>query len=221
MRKRFILSLVFLLIFALIAGITVIGCAGEQKEESEVTETKTEETTEPSETTSTKTVLLILCEEKFAEFEYAPVRSALEAAGFTVEIANASGGDSVGYDGSKVTPDLTIGEANAGDYKAVVVIGGDGVKDYYDDAQLHALVNDANSKGEVVAAICIAPVVLANAGILNGKKGTVSPSLQQMLADKGCDVQNAPVVVDGNIVTGNGPDASEAFAEALVNTLTK
>lgn len=220
MKKKFTASLVILLILALISGFAVIGCGGE-KEEAKVTETKTEKTTDAVKTAGQKSVLVILCETDFAEFEYAPVRSALEYAGFTVEIANASGGDSVGYDGSKVTPDLKIDQAKADDYQAVVIIGGDGVKAYYDNPQIHALVNDANAKGKVVAAICIAPVVLVNAGVLNGKKGTVSPSYEQTLSEKGCLVQDAPVVVDGNAVTGDGPEAAQEFADTLVNTLKK
>lgn len=221
MKRRFTAGLVILLVLGMISGLSILGCGGGEKEEAKVTGTATGETAESGRSTGTGTVLLVLCERDFAEFEYAPVRSALEAAGYTVKIANGTGGDSVGYDGSAVTPDLTIDQAEAGDYEAVVIIGGEGVKDYYDNPQLHALVNDADSRGEVVAAICIAPVVLANAGVLKGKKGTVSPTLQQMLIDKGCDYQDAPVVVDGTIVTGNGPAAAQDFAEALVNTLNE
>ena len=67
-----------------------------------------------------------------------------------------------------------------------------------------------------IAAICASPaVVLAPLGLLNGKRGVCYPGFDDMMA--GCDVQSVPVVVDGNVVTGNGPAAAGAFALQIVS----
>lgn len=218
MRRSYNVCLVVLLVLSLISGFSILGCS-DGGGDAEVTKTKTENKTDADKTVIKNAVLVVLSEKDFAEFEYSPVRSALEAAGFKVKIANAGGGESVGYDGSKVAADLSFDEVNAVDYMGVVIIGGDGVQEYFDNAKLQAIVNDANTNGEVVAAICIAPVVLANAGILKGMEGTVASSYRQALVDKGCDVQDEPVVEDDNIITGNGPDAAREFAEMVVTAL--
>ena len=75
---------------------------------------------------------------------------------------------------------------------------------------------------KVVAAICLAPVVLARAGILKGKKATYfnSPvSFREMKAGGAVLVDKA-VVTDGRIVTANGPAAAAEFADTFIRTLT-
>jgi protease I len=74
-------------------------------------------------------------------------------------------------------------------------------------------------QGKVLAAICIAPVTLANAGVLKGKKATVFPSLQSQLTAQGARVVNQDVVQDGKLLTASGPKAAREFAAALVKML--
>jgi len=71
----------------------------------------------------------------------------------------------------------------------------------------------------VVGAICIAPGILARAGILKGRKATVFPSEIEALKRNGAFYTALPVVIDGRIVTASGPEAAEEFGKALVKTL--
>lgn len=66
-----------------------------------------------------------------------------------------------------------------------------------------------------MSAICLAPVTLANAGLLEGKRATVYPSAKSFLKWKGATYTGNPVEVDGNIVTANGPEVAEEFAQAV------
>ena len=77
-------------------------------------------------------------------------------------------------------------------------------------------------KGKVVAAICLATVVLARAGILKGKKATYydSPVSFREMKAAGAVITNAPVVRDARVITANGPSASKAFADEIVHALT-
>lgn len=71
--------------------------------------------------------------------------------------------------------------------------------------------------GGNVAAICAAPaVVLAPLGLLRGKKATGYPGTEEAARKEGAKMQAERVVVDGNIVTGNGPSSALLFALAIV-----
>ena len=79
---------------------------------------------------------------------------------------------------------------------------------------------DASAK--VVAAICLAPVVLARAGILKGKKVTCfySPASSREMKAGGAVLVDKAVVSDGRIVTANGPEAAAEFADTFIRILT-
>jgi len=82
------------------------------------------------------------------------------------------------------------------------------------------------SQNKVLASICISPVILAKAGVLKGKKATVWSSPMdrgpvKILQNNGAIYEDKPVVVDGKIITGNGPGAAEEFGQAIIEVLTK
>ena len=70
-----------------------------------------------------------------------------------------------------------------------------------------------------MAAICIAPAILAKAGILFGKKATVHPSGIDYLREANAICTEADVERDGNIITANGPVAASLFGQAIVDQL--
>ena len=80
-------------------------------------------------------------------------------------------------------------------------------------------------QNKVLAAICISPIILTKAGVLKGKKATVwsSPldkSWIKVLQESGQAIyQEEDVVVDGKIITANGPAAAGRFGQAIVEVL--
>lgn len=68
-------------------------------------------------------------------------------------------------------------------------------------------------------AICIAPVTLANAGILEGKRTTAFPSVESDLKARGANYTGNPVERDGKIITGSGPEAATEFGKTIVAAL--
>ena len=72
-----------------------------------------------------------------------------------------------------------------------------------------------NKKGTLIAAICAAPMVLGESGILEGRDVTCYPGCENIL--KGANCKNDLVVEDGNIITGKGPGASFNFAFAIAS----
>ncbi len=90
---------------------------------------------------------------------------------------------------------------------------------FFDDADAHALARGVLDSGGIVSAICIAPSVLAHAGLLEGVSATAFPSQEADLREHGALWTGASVTVDGPIVTGNGPEAAHEFGTALADQL--
>jgi protease I len=115
----------------------------------------------------------------------------------------------------KVKPDVLISDERI-DYDAIVFVGGGGASEYFHSPVAHALARNFYSHGKVTSAICIAPAILANAGLLKEKKATSFPSSEETLKSRGAVFTMDDVVVDGKIITGVGPEAAKRFGEKLV-----
>jgi protease I len=168
-------------------------------------------------------VLIAIAPEKFRDEELAEPVAALKAAGIGFDIASTRRGTCTGMLGAKATATLSFEEVDPKPYDGLVIIGGSGSQAHlWDDELLPILVNYLQKSGKVVAAICLAPVVLARAGVLKGRKATYSESpvaFREMKAG-GAVLVNQPVVTDTRIITANGPGASKAFGDAIVRVLT-
>lgn len=92
-----------------------------------------------------------------------------------------------------------------------------GAQNLHEFDPLSALLKAHAADGGKVAAICAAPaVVLAPLGLLNKKEATCYPGFEDACKACGSKMKDAPVVVAGNIVTGNGPASAIPFALAIV-----
>ncbi len=74
-----------------------------------------------------------------------------------------------------------------------------------------------NAQGKLIAAICAAPLVLGNAGVLKGRRATCFPGVEPQLTGATCT--GKILEVDGNIITGKGPGVALKFSLALVELL--
>ena len=162
---------------------------------------------------------MIIAAERFQDEEFAQPYNLFTRLGATVKLACSRKGTVKGIFGRQLTPDFLIGACKADDYDAVVFIGGPGASEYFNNAAAHALAREAAAKGKVLGAICIAPAILANAGVLKGKKATVFPSDEDVLVKGGAVFTRQNVVVDGKIVTAAGPQAAREFAETLARLI--
>jgi len=166
-----------------------------------------------------KKVLIVIAATDFRDEEYFEPYNRLRQCGAAVTTASSVKGAAVSVFGKTVPIDRQIAECKAGDYDAVVFVGGPGAMEFFTNATAHALARAAVEQEKVLAAICIAPVTLANAGMLKGKQATCFPSLQKQLTMQGARVVNQDVVQDGKLLTASGPQAAREFAEALVKML--
>lgn len=163
--------------------------------------------------------LMIIAHKDFRDEEFLEPKAVLEKNGLKVTVASSSIEQARGVLGAKYKPDLTLNDVNVEDYNIIVFVGGPGSREYWADKKAHEIAKKAVSMGKILGAICIAPVTLANAGLLNGKKATVFPSEANSLTSKGANYTGKTVEKDGLIITANGPNAATKFANALIEAL--
>ncbi len=164
-------------------------------------------------------VLVIIAQNGFRDEEFFVTKKVLEENGFKVVVASKTTDLAFGMLGGAYKPDLALKKVKLRGYKAVVFVGGVGAKDYFDYKPALKIAREAYRKGLVIGAICIAPVILAKAGVLKGKKATVWYGEAQILEELGAIYTGKDVEVDGKIVTANGPWAVKKFARTLVQII--
>lgn len=177
---------------------------------------------------SSKRVLMLLPAWSFWWPDYGPPRKMLEAAGAQVTVASwqreahplKDGG------GSSVAVDLLLHEVNPADYDAIMICGGPGIEhliyDKPEGAEALRLVKTMKAKGRLVSAICMGPIVLAKAGLLDGIPVTGSPLVRDKCSQKfGITFTDAPVERDGNIITGRDADSADQFVRVLLKALAE
>jgi len=170
---------------------------------------------------SGKKVVIVIAPKDFRDEEFFKPKVMLQAQG--VEIitsADTKEEEATGVKGGKARIDQPLDKISTKDFDAIVFVGGPGATVYHNNRQALSLVKESAASQKVLGAICIAPVILANAGVLKGKKVTCFASEKQKLTSAGAQVLNKPVVVDGKIVTASGPEAAMDFGQALVQTLS-
>ncbi|MCK6463190.1 MAG: DJ-1/PfpI family protein [Candidatus Pacebacteria bacterium] len=165
-------------------------------------------------------IVMIIAPERFRDEELFVTKEELEKAGHEIVIASSVKGICPGSRGGFATATMTLNEVQASDYDAVVFVGGGGSKIYYANQEALRIAKEMHKKKTVVAAICLAPVILANAGILKGKNATVAGTESKTIEGKGAKYTEPGVTVDGNIVTGNAPKSSRLFGQKI-NELLK
>ncbi|MCA6073191.1 MAG: DJ-1/PfpI family protein [Endomicrobium sp.] len=166
-----------------------------------------------------KRVVFITASEVFRDEEYYKPKQALENAGVEVITASTKIGELVGKFGFKATSALLIENVSSNDFDAIVFIGGGGASVFFDNESALSLANDFFKQGKPTAAICIASVTLANAGVLKGKKATVFVDGKEVLLKAGALYTGKPLEIDGNIITANGPEIAEDFGKAILKAL--
>jgi protease I len=166
-----------------------------------------------------KRVVLVIAHSGYCEQELEAPLAALKRAKIEVEVASSSLAPATGMGGTTHTLDLLYSAVDPVACDALVFVGGTGASEYFHDRTAHALARAALEGGRLVGAICYGPSILANAGVLEARRATCDPSRALHLRAKGVEVVDEPVVLDGALLTGRGPDDAEAFAKALVEAL--
>ena len=164
-------------------------------------------------------VAMIVADSKFRDEELLQPLRLFNDTGCRVTIVSSTTNEVTGMLGARVRPQTLLTDVDVKQYDAIIFVGGTGAQAYWDDARCHAIARAAMCQGKVLGAICIAPVILARAGVLAGKRATVFSSVKQELAARKIVVENDAVVTDGTVVTADGPDSAVAFGHAILAAL--
>ena len=162
--------------------------------------------------------VVIALADGFEEVEAISIVDVLRRAEVEVVLAGLHDGPVVSARKVKVIPDMNIDSVSADDYDMIVLPGGQPGSDNLNaDERVRRLVKAFSEKGKMVGAICAAPYVLADAGIIEGKKVTSHPTYRERLGN--VVYREEIVVEDGNVLTSRGPGTALCFGLAIVQRL--
>lgn len=164
---------------------------------------------------------MVLPPERFRDEEYFDTRRALEAGGHRVVVASTALGERPGSRGGRVRAQVLLSAVRAEDYDSVVFVGGGGSKLLWRDEDALRLAREAATRGMVLGAICLAPVILGNAGVLRGRDATVAGTEARAIEACGANYTGPGVTTDGGIVTANGPKSSTLFGQRIAELLAR
>ncbi len=154
------------------------------------------------------------------ELEAVTLIDLLRRAGIEVVTASLEPGIVQCSRGTRLVADLALDEVLGEDFDMIVLPGGlPGSSNLDADARIHRLLARHQAEDRFIAAICAAPKVLANAGLLQGKSATAYPGAIIISDFPEVTVLNAPVVVDGKTITSRGPGTAMDFALQLIESL--
>jgi 4-methyl-5(b-hydroxyethyl)-thiazole monophosphate biosynthesis len=156
--------------------------------------------------------------EGFEEIEFSTIVDILRRAGIDVAVTGLKEGIIDGAHDIGLAPDTLIDKVSADNFDVIVLVGGNpGFVNLGKSEKVLKLVKEMFDRDKYVTAICGAPSVLAKAGVIQGKKATVFPGMEGTLT--GAQYRDERVVVDGKVITSQGPGTAMEFAIKLVEVL--
>jgi 4-methyl-5(b-hydroxyethyl)-thiazole monophosphate biosynthesis len=154
------------------------------------------------------------------ELEAVTIIDLLRRAGVEVVTAGLTDGPVTASRGVVLLPDQPLDAVLGEDFDMIVLPGGVSGADNLDaDPRIHGLLQRMAEAGRHTAAICAAPKVLLNAGLLDQHRATAYPGIITDATAGSAKLMDDPVVVDGTVVTSRGPGTAMDFALTLIEQL--
>jgi putative intracellular protease/amidase len=169
-------------------------------------------------------ILLLVAQKGFQSLEYGDTKKELEAAGHTVTTGSVTQGVAVSHVGEEVPVGVALHDVRVGLYDAIFAIGGPGALLSLDNEEVARIFTEAKAQGAMpYGAICIAPRILAKAGVLEGLHATGwdnDGKLESIFSNNGVLYTRLPVVADGRVVTADGPMSAKGFGRKINELLS-
>jgi protease I len=164
---------------------------------------------------------MIIAPRDFRDEEFKTPYEYLTSLGHKVVVASTDTTVATGLLDMKVKPDLKIDSVDTLAFDALILVGGSGSVIYWDNQTVHQLVKHFARPPKLLAAICLATVTLARAGVLKGKEATAFKDRNTIdeLKKGGATYIDKDVVISSNIITASGPKAADKFAKAIATAL--
>jgi deglycase len=170
--------------------------------------------------------IAILATHGFEQSELEVPRDRLQAAGATVHVVSPEKGEIKGWKmkdwGHPVKVDKPLDEVSADDYDAIVLPGGQINPDLLrvDEKALN-FIRTFDRQNKVIAAVCHAPWLLIETGIIKGRRCTSYKSIKTDVKNAGGRWEDSPVVADEGIITSRNPGDLEAFSAKIAEEVAK
>ncbi len=165
-------------------------------------------------------VLFIIGFTIFKDEELIQPKDVFEQNGFTVDIVSYKPGPVKGLKKAEINIEMTVEDVNVDDYDAIILLG-DVDEELFENKRLTEIVKEAYKKGLVIGASYRTPVVLATAGILDGKRATVWIEDKDTIEENGGYYTGSSMEIDGKIITTDGPHSAKMFAQTIINEIKK
>lgn len=195
-------------------GLITLAC-GQKKPEPKTVKPTEEKPVTP------RSALMVIAPRDFRDEEFKIPFEYLKGLGHKVTVASLDTTKAIGMLNLEVKPDLKLEDVDTLVYDAMILVGGTGSVIYWDNKLVHQLAKHFARPPKLLAAICLAPVTLARAGVLKDKEVTVykdRATLEEMKKG-GARYREKNVVICGNVITAAGPQAAQGFAQAISQAL--
>lgn len=165
--------------------------------------------------------IAILATHGFEQSELEVPLQKLRENGATVDVISLEAGEIKGWDekdwGAAVAVDRVLADTMPADYDALVLPGGQINPDLLRvEKDAIDFIKSFDGAGKPIAAICHAPWLLVEAGLLKGRRATSYPSIRTDVINAGATWTDESVVRDGHIATSRNPGDLDAFVAAIV-----
>lgn len=170
-----------------------------------------------------KPIVLIVAHDGYQPQEYAVSKKIIEEAGVPVLTVSDKTGIATAKDRSATHIDMVVGDIQVTQVAGIFMIGGPGALVHLDIQDVHRVYNEAMLHDIPYGGICISPRILAKAHVLVGKSATGwngDGDLQDIFTSHNVTYVDEAVVVDGGVITASGPEATQAFGEAIVKYIS-
>lgn len=166
-----------------------------------------------------KNVVFIISELQFHDQEYLIPKNILERAGIKVFTSSLTNNLAFGQYGLKIKPEMILTNLHPENFSSIVLVGGKGIKSLWNDKLLHKIILEFYQQKKIIAAICSAVGILANAGLLKDKRVAFNKEDKEIIESSGAILSENDCEVDDLLITASGPESAKAFSQILLEKL--
>lgn len=164
-------------------------------------------------------ILIVIPHDGFKDEELEKTMNALKKAGHHVEVGSTHHTEARGHFGMLIVPDVNVRFVELVDYDCLIFTGGRGIEEYVMDNGIMNMIKNAFADRKLLCAIGMAVEIFAYAGVLTDRKVTCDTSTIPKVEGAGAFYTGRLVEQDGELITGLGVEAVDAFAKQITSAL--